>query len=87
MSSAVSDIVLTYTGGKLIKVAWKGTQLLYQGAKTLGKEILVGKTQTIVHSNPRQSEMYVGKMLGTKARPQVSYLNGKERYHMEQKIA
>ena len=77
ISSAGSDIALTLVGGKLIKVAWTGTKALYNGAKALGKILIPGETQTI-RCTPRQSELYIGKMLGTKAKPQVSYLDGKE---------
>ena len=76
ISSAGSDIALTLIGGKVIKVAWTGTKTLYNGAKALGRALTAEKQ--IIRCTPRQSELYVGKMLGTRAKPQVSYLDGKE---------
>ena len=70
VTSVGSDLILTYCGGKAIKVG-------YRGLKAVGAQML-SKATAIARPTWQQTEQYVGKLLGKKARPQVSYLYGKE---------
>ena len=73
VTSAGSDLVMMYCGGKFLQVGWKGVQrATYAGAQMLSKATAIARPTW------QQTEQYVGKLLGKKARPQVSYLCGKE---------
>ena len=76
ISSACGDILLTLCGGKLLKVAWYGSKALYKGFTSAGKKF--NHVQYIERKvSWRQSEIDFGRILGPKAKEQVSYLDGK----------
>ena len=72
VTSAGSDLVLMYCGGKFVQVGWKGIQsATYAGAQMLSK------TSTLVRPTWQQTEQYLCKLFGKKSKSQVSYLYGK----------